>query len=176
MLVILAATVPVALNSAGGASAREIASPLVAGPAAHADSAFTSPVPGTPTVVTPFDPPKHRYGAGHRGVDLAATVGSPVFAAGPGTVVYAGPLADRGVISVEHAGGLRTTYEPVHPVVARGDEVAAGELIGTVEPGHARCAPAVCVHWGARLPGRVYLDPMSLLGPCRVRLKPWSGG
>ena len=136
---------------------------------------FVLPLAPPPLTLTPFTPPPSRYGAGHRGVDLAATVGALVLAAGAGTVVFAGMLAGRGVVSVQHGGGLRTTYEPVTALVRAGDPVARGQPIGTVQPGHPGCAPATCVHWGARLPDRVYLDPMSLLGPWRVRLWPWAG-
>ncbi len=136
---------------------------------------FILPVAPPPLVLTAFTPPANRYGAGHRGVDLAGALGSAVVAAGSGRVVFAGNLAGRGVVSIEHAGGLRTTYEPVTATVSTGATVTAGQQIGLLEPGHAGCAPASCLHWGARLPDRVYLDPMSLLAPWRVRLLPWGG-
>ena len=136
---------------------------------------FLLPVAPPPVVLTAFTAPPNRYGPGHRGVDLAAVAGSQVLAAGAGTVVFAGPVAGRGVVSVEHVGGLRTTYEPVQPAVRAGDRVVAGQRIATVHPGHPGCTPATCLHWGARLPDRTYLDPMSLLGPWRVRLLPWAG-
>lgn len=134
---------------------------------------FTPPLPLT--VVTPFRPPATRYGTGHRGVDLAAAPGSRVLAAGDGTVVYAGPLAGRGVVSIEHSGGLRTTYEPVRALVEAGDAVRRGQLVGVVEAGHGSCAPAACLHLGARMPDRIYLDPLALFRPWQVRLKPWDG-
>jgi murein DD-endopeptidase MepM/ murein hydrolase activator NlpD len=142
---------------------------------APGSTGFVLPVAPPPLLLTPFAPPANRYGAGHRGVDLAAAPGATVVAAGAGRVVFAGMLAGRGVVSIEHAGGLRTTYEPVTAAVSAGSVVAAGQQIGAVEPGHAGCVPASCLHWGARLPDRVYLDPMSLLAPWRVRLLPWSG-
>ncbi|HET8589086.1 MAG TPA: peptidoglycan DD-metalloendopeptidase family protein [Nakamurella sp.] len=138
-------------------------------------ASFALPVPPPAVVLTPFRPPATRYGPGHRGVDLAAPAGTAIRAAGGGTVVYAGNLAGRGVVSVEHPGGLRTTYEPVQATVTAGQWVAAGSRIGTLQPGHPSCAPAECLHWGARLPDGSYLDPMSLLHPWRVRLKPWDG-
>jgi murein DD-endopeptidase MepM/ murein hydrolase activator NlpD len=98
-----------------------------------------------------------------------------VVAAGAGRVVFAGELAGRGVISVEHEGGLRTTYEPVTASVAAGSPVAAGQPIGTLQAGHPGCAPASCLHWGARLPDGTYLDPLALLRPWAVRLWPWDG-
>lgn len=136
---------------------------------------FALPLPPPAVVLTPFRSPATRYGAGHRGVDLAASVGVDVRAAARGVVVYAGVLVDRGVVSVEHVGGLRTTYEPVDARVSVGDVVARGDLLGMVAAGHPSCAPASCLHLGARLPDRVYLDPMALFGAWRVRLKPWGG-
>lgn len=118
------------------------------------------PLPGAIEVVRPFDPPAERWGAGHRGVDLAAAAGSPVLAAAGGTVTYAQSLAGRGVVVVDH-GATRTTYEPVTAVVAVGTRVEAGTRIGTLEAGH--CRPADCLHWGWRR-GETYLDPMLLGG------------
>ena len=82
---------------------------------------WARPVEGA--VTRPFDPPPDRYGAGHRGADLAGAPGSPVLAAGDGVVVFAGMVAGRPVVSVDHAGGLRTTYEPVDAVVGAGQPV-----------------------------------------------------
>lgn len=107
-------------------------------------------------------------------MDLAGTNGAPVLAAGAGTVMFAGQVAGRGVISIDHPGGLRTTYEPVSPSVTAGDLVAQGQQIGTLVPGHPGCPSAVCLHWGARR-GTDYLDPLHLLGLSRVRLLPWEG-
>jgi murein DD-endopeptidase MepM/ murein hydrolase activator NlpD len=132
------------------------------------------PLPGFPTVVRGFDPPPHPYGRGHRGVDLAGAAGEPVLAAGTGTVVFAGPLAGRGVVSINHPGGLRTTYEPVLASVAAGDVVGRGQQIGILESGHPGCAPAACLHWGLRR-GADYLDPLQLLAPGPLRLLPWEG-
>jgi murein DD-endopeptidase MepM/ murein hydrolase activator NlpD len=123
------------------------------------------------TVSRPFAPPPRPWLAGHRGVDLAAAPGDRVRAAGTGVVIFAGDLAGRPVVSIAHPGGLRTTYEPVRPLVAAGERVVAGEIIGVVEAGHVGCPAAACLHWGARL-GETYLDPLALLAPPRVRLKP----
>jgi murein DD-endopeptidase MepM/ murein hydrolase activator NlpD len=126
---------------------------------------------GAPQVVRRFDPPPEPWLAGHRGVDLAAEMGAPVRAAGAGTVHFAGRVAGRGVVSVTHPSGLRTTYEPLEPTVRAGQAVAAGDQIGTVAAGHAGCPAAACLHWGLRR-GEEYLDPLALLGLGRVRLLP----
>ncbi|SDT77716.1 murein hydrolase activator EnvC family protein [Actinoplanes derwentensis] len=127
---------------------------------------------GPPLVTRPFDPPDQPWLSGHRGVDLSVTAGAVVRSAGGGTVVYAQRLAGRGVVSVAHAGGLRTTYEPVTATVTAGETVAAGDPIGTAEPGHPGCPVSACLHWGLRR-ADVYLDPLALLGLGRVRLLPY---
>src|SRR3954467_859577 len=88
------------------------------------------PLAGESVVTRPFDPPPTPYAAGHRGVDLAGAAGMPVSAAGAGTVVFAGVVAGRPGVSVEPAGGLRTTYEPVLASVAAGQVVARGSPLG----------------------------------------------
>lgn len=95
-------------------------------PAPRAPSTgYSWPLSPVPVVLRPFQPPMHPYGPGHRGVDLAGAVGQPVLAAADGVVVFAGPLAGRGVVSVQHPDGLRTTYEPVTAAVAAGAAVRA---------------------------------------------------
>ncbi|MFF8682012.1 murein hydrolase activator EnvC family protein [Streptomyces sp. NPDC015237] len=124
------------------------------------------PVGTRPAVLRGWEPPADAYGPGHRGVDLAAAGGTPVRAVAAGRVSFAGRVAVRGVVSLELTGTgdppLRTTYEPVAASVREGDEVAAGEVLGTAEPTGSHCT--ACLHWGL-LRGDVYLDPLSLLPP-----------
>jgi murein DD-endopeptidase MepM/ murein hydrolase activator NlpD len=133
---------------------------------------FGWPLAPAPAVSRPFQPPSQPYGPGHRGVDLVGTPGQPVLAAGAGVVVYAGPLADRGVVSIDHADGLRTSYEPVRAVVRPGQLVRRGEPVGSLEAGHLGCRSVACLHWGLRRDGQ-YLDPLLLVRHNRVRLLPW---
>jgi murein DD-endopeptidase MepM/ murein hydrolase activator NlpD len=133
--------------------------------------AWVSPMDGELTVTRPFDRLPHPFAAGHRGVDLRGTPWSPVLAAGDGVVVFAGMVAGRPVVSIDHANGLRTTYEPVDPTVGAGARVTRGSPIGTLMSGHRGCPVEACLHWGARR-GDAYLDPLTLLRPTRVRLLP----
>ncbi len=137
---------------------------LVAGAAEGRAFGSVRPVPGP--VLRGFDPPAHDWLPGHRGVDLAAPVGSGVRAAASGRVSVAQVIAGRGVVTIVH-GELRTTYEPVRASVRVGQRVDAGDVIGTVQAGH--CA-AGCLHFGLKR-GDEYLDP---LGGSGVRLLPGS--
>ncbi|WP_193612270.1 M23 family metallopeptidase [Nocardioides lijunqiniae] len=155
----------VALSLLGGSAASgEPGDPLPVG---------VWPLRPTPEVVADFDPPADPYGPGHRGVDLAGSVGQPVRSALPGRVLYAGPLAGRGVVVVGH-GPTRTTYEPVVAQVGVGDVVAAGDRLGSLQLPRSHCFPRACLHWGW-IEGETYLDPLLLVGGGPVRLLPlWS--
>ncbi|MDI9931312.1 peptidoglycan DD-metalloendopeptidase family protein [Rhodococcus sp. IEGM 1354] len=140
-------------------------------PAAAAESeSFTWPIRPQPRVVTPFDRPEHDWLPGHRGVDLAAADGTSVLAVADGTVVFAGTVAGKPVVSVDHPGGLRSTYEPVTAAVRAGARVRRGDILGSLTPGHDSC-PATCLHWGIKR-GREYLDPTALVRTRPISLKP----
>lgn len=151
-------------------------STLLVIPAANAEQAEPSTngywiwPTGTPVgVVRAFDPPAMPWLSGHRGVDLDAPIGSTVLSPADGTVIFAGTVVDREVVSVMHAGGLRSTYEPVTPQVSTGQVVSAGQVLGVVEEGHS---PGN-LHWGARFEKNEYIDPLRMLvGPSI--LKPWD--
>jgi murein DD-endopeptidase MepM/ murein hydrolase activator NlpD len=124
---------------------------------------WTWPLSPAPAVVRRFDVGPFPWSPGHRGVDLVPSGDATVRAAGPGVVRFAGVVAGRGVVSVDHGSGLRTTYEPVDATVARGARVAAGQPLGTLS-GAGHCAGTPCLHWGALLDDR-YVDPLGLLRP-----------
>jgi murein DD-endopeptidase MepM/ murein hydrolase activator NlpD len=134
-----------------GASAVS-ASPVPAG-------AWGWPVAGAPVVVRDYAAPATRYGAGHRGLDLAAAAGSEVLAPAAGVVAFAGPVAGRPVVAIDHAGGYRSSLEPVESSLPVGTAVQKGQPVGSVAAG-GHCGG--CVHLGVRLHGE-YLDPRSLI-------------
>jgi hypothetical protein len=141
-----------------------------AGAAAATEPGGVWPLTPRPAVVRGFEPPPEPWLPGHRGVDLLGSVGRQVRAASAGTILYAGPLAGRGVVVISH-GATRTTYEPLVASVRAGDPVLAGDPIGTLSAAPSHCAPRVCLHWGL-LRGSTYLDPLSLLTASPVRLLP----
>lgn len=142
-----------------------LAASLAVAAATASPPAWRSPIaPPHGAVVKSFDAPPQTWAAGHRGVDLAGPPGADVRAAATGTVTFAGTIAGRGVMVVEH-NGLRSTYEPVDPLVPPGTRVQTGEPIATLSDVGSHCAPATCLHWGVR-DGSAYRDPLQLLeGP-----------
>ncbi|WP_179471029.1 M23 family metallopeptidase [Mycolicibacterium vinylchloridicum] len=142
------------------------------------DGRLQWPLRPRPTVTRVFDAPSPDWQRGHRGVDLAGVPDQPVYAAGPATVVFAGTLAGRPVVSLAHAGGLRTSYEPVEAVVRAGQLVDSSTALGRLVPGHAGCPVAACLHWGAMwgpASRADYVDPLGLLASTTIRLKPLAG-
>lgn len=122
---------------------------------------WTWPVAGARVVVSPYRAPAHEYGAGHRGVDLGTSIGTRVIAPADGVVAFRGTVVDRPLLTIEHAGGLVTTFEPVRSALVAGDVVASGQEIGLVEVGGH--TPAGALHVGVRLDGE-YINPLLLFG------------
>jgi murein DD-endopeptidase MepM/ murein hydrolase activator NlpD len=148
---------------------------LCAAPAHPDGDRLAWPLRPPPAVVREFDAPSPDWHPGHRGVDLAGAPGQAVYAAGPGTVVFAGLLAGRPIVSVAHPGGLHTSYEPVRTAVRAGQQVTAGTVLGELVAGHPGCPAAACLHWGAMwgpASAADYVDPLGLLESTPVRLKP----
>ena len=144
-----------------------------AGPPARSEvrGGWAWPLSPVPRVVRRFTAPISAWGPGHRGVDLAGSVGQQVRAAAPGRVTHVGVVAGRPTLSVLHTSGVRTTYEPVVAAVGLGDTVEIGTVLGSLAAVGSHCPGAVCLHFGA-LRGRTYLDPLRLLRGGPVILLP----
>jgi len=161
-----------------------VAAMVVAVLGISASSARATPAWGTyewpvvGPVINGFLQPASPYGSGHRGIDIAVPIGSPVRAAASGVVAFAGSVGGSLFVSIDHPDGVRTTYSWLSSIaVRRGDRVAAGEEIGTSGHGHPQI-PLDHLHFGARV-GDTYLDPLLLLGrpdlSALIRLAPLDG-
>lgn len=124
-------------------------------------------------VSRPADIPEQNWKPGHRGVDLPLRVGQPVLAAGDGVVGFVGMVAGTPVLAIDHSGGIRTTYQPVRSSLSAGDMVEEGQRIGTLAHAPAGFSGSHDgLHWGALTGKDAYIDPLRLLQPPRIRLKP----
>lgn len=157
VLLALATTTPIAaaLTGGDGTTPREQQAPQ------EYLEQWLWPVEAPIRVVSPFRAPPSPYKAGHRGIDLQAVVGAAVVAPAAGVVSFAGMVAGRPVVAIDHGDGVVSAIEPVAAVVQAGATVAAGEAIGTVSSG-GHCA-AGCVHFGVRVDGE-YVSPFLFLG------------
>lgn len=148
---------------------------LIAGTTSGMSAAATdSPPPPAPTVATmgewawpvsglisrAYLQPAHAYASGHRGLDIlvdSTTVRSP----DAGTVLFAGTVVDRPLLTIDHGDGLVSTMEPVSTSLVLGSVVAQGDVVGELATGgHARAGE---LHLGARRDGE-YVNPLLLLG------------
>ncbi|WP_243697068.1 peptidoglycan DD-metalloendopeptidase family protein [Labedella endophytica] len=144
----------------GSSSALDRAAAATPGPG----SGWLWPVASPRSVLRPFDAPEHEYGAGHRGIDVGARPGTAVASAAAGVVTFAGPVAGRSVVTVDHGGGVVSSFDPVVPTVARGTAVSAGTVIGLLEAGEAMHCADGCLHVGVRVQG-AYVDPLPFFAP-----------
>ena len=90
-----------------------------------------------------------------------APIGTRVVAAAAGTVSFAGQVGGSLSVSIDHSGGLRTTYSFLSAVmVKKGHVVAQGQPIAKSGPGATGEQPNL--HFGLKS-GADYLDPEPFL-------------
>lgn len=150
-----------------------VGAPSAAATAAHAGAPAADPPaphvalddwvwPVSPAEVTAgFAAPAHEYGPGHRGIDLRAALGTEIASPAAGVVAFAGSVAGRPLVTIDHGAGLVTTLEPVRALVPVGAAVTAAQTVGTVDAGGH--TPPGSAHFGVREHGE-YINPMLLFG------------
>ena len=136
-------------------------------PSAAQGPRFVPPVDAP--ISDPYRPPSMPYGPGNRGIEYETRPGTAVRASGSGVVAFAGLIAHERHVSIDHEGGIRTTYSYLAGIeVVAGQRVVQGDMVG---------ASGSRLHFGARRFG-VYIDPASLFGLTtsrRARLVPVLG-
>jgi len=126
----------------------------------HERPVFRPPVDAP--VADPFRPPEDPYGPGNRGIEYDTVPGQVVRAAAAGTVAFAGPVARSLYITIDHGGGVTSTYSYLQRISVRaGTGVARGQVIGIA---------GERLHFGVRLKG-AYTDPAGFIGVRRVRVR-----
>jgi hypothetical protein len=121
-------------------------------------------------VITPYRNGADPYAGGqHRGIDIAAPVGTPVVAAAGGTVTFAGTAGSSGLtVAVRTGDGFDTSYLHLSAIRVRaGQPVAAGAELGAVGTSGRRSAAEPHLHFGVREAGSrfAYRDPLDFLPP-----------
>lgn len=130
------------------------------------------PMPGTITQefgCTGFswEPPLGDCAHFHRGIDIANAMYTPIRAAAPGKVVWAGksPYDPSWVVIIAHSSELVTWYAHIDnyahpPAVSAGDYVAQGQIIAY--EGMTGWTTGPHLHWGVQLNG-VWVNPRLFL-------------
>jgi murein DD-endopeptidase MepM/ murein hydrolase activator NlpD len=149
----------------GATPPAEIAAPAQADDAGPGPARLTLRWPLTTIRVVVGSPFGARWGKPHEGIDLPAPIGTPVFAAADGRVVYSGS-GIRGygnLVVLKHAGDLLTVYAHNSVLlVSEGQPVRAGDRIALV--GQSGQATGPHLHFEVRS-GQIPRDPMSYLPP-----------
>lgn len=104
-----------------------------------------------------------RWGRLHRGIDIAAPIGTPILAAASGEVISAGWHGGYGnLIKLEHLDGSITVYAHNHRnLVTHGQKVTQGEQIA--EMGSTGNSTGSHLHFEIHARGNAPLDPLALL-------------
>jgi murein DD-endopeptidase MepM/ murein hydrolase activator NlpD len=125
--------------------------------AAPTGTGFAWPLSGP--ITSPFG---MRWGTLHPGIDIGVPTGTPIHAAGSGTVVWCGWMSGYGnLVMIDHHNGLATLYGHQSRIAAScGEQVTTGELIGYV--GCTGFCTGPHLHFEVRLNGNP-VDPLGYL-------------
>jgi murein DD-endopeptidase MepM/ murein hydrolase activator NlpD len=128
---------------------------------------ISTPVTGSGALAWPVSGPVTsgfgpRWGRMHEGIDIAVPSGTPVGAAAPGTVIYAGWLGGYGnLVVVDHGGGLSTAYAHNSSfAVSVGQRVDTGSVLAL--SGNTGNSSGPHVHFEVRVGGQA-VDPLGYL-------------
>jgi murein DD-endopeptidase MepM/ murein hydrolase activator NlpD len=127
------------------------------GPITRGSGGLVQPSSGQFT--SPFG---QRWGRLHAGIDIAAPIGTPIYAAAAGRVILMGPTGGYGNYTcLDHGSSVSTCYGHQSRFVAElGEVVQQGEVIGLV--GNTGRSTGPHLHFEVRIDGRP-VDPMDYL-------------
>jgi Peptidase family M23 len=123
-----------------------------AAPCPPGSDRFIYPVNGT--VSDHIGSPRDGGARTHDGIDIAAPTGTPVVAAGGGTVIFAGPTSGAGgnIVKIQHPNGTIGFYAHLNTIgVSTGGTVSQGTTIGTV--GNTGIGTGPHLHFEIQPPG-----------------------
>ena len=105
-----------------------------------------------------------RWGRLHRGIDIAAPIGTPVLAAASGVVVGAGWHSGYGnLVKIEHMDGSVTLYGHANKIlVTHGQKVEQGQQIAKM--GNTGNSTGSHLHFEIHGKDNAVIDPLALLG------------
>ena len=105
----------------------------------------------------------YRWGKTHKGIDIGASTGTPIYASASGTVTFSGWNGAYGyLIIVSHSNGIQTYYAHCSKILVNvGQAVSAGEQIGKVGSTGRSTGPHL--HFEIRVKGET-INPQSYVG------------
>jgi murein DD-endopeptidase MepM/ murein hydrolase activator NlpD len=130
---------------------------------------FATPVRSAFRFTSGFGPRRDPKTGGqrlHKGVDFAASTGTPIYATADGVVVQAGWQSGYGrLVRIQHEFGIETRYAHLSALrVKVGQRVSRGELIGDM--GASGRVTGTHLHYEVRVGGRA-VNPMTYIKAAR---------
>ena len=115
---------------------------------------YLAAVPVTGRITSRFGAVESIRDHTHKGIDIAATRGTPILATASGTVTFAGWSSGYGyLVKIDHGNGVETYYGHCSKLyVSAGDTVEAGEQIAAV--GSTGNSTGNHLHFEIRLDGK----------------------
>lgn len=103
-----------------------------------------------------------RWGTSHEGIDIAGSIGTPIYSVAKGEVIDAGSASGFGMwVRVQHDDGTITVYGHINEaVVSEGDQVGAGDQIATM--GNRGQSTGPHLHFAVEQGGS-YINPLPWL-------------
>jgi murein DD-endopeptidase MepM/ murein hydrolase activator NlpD len=117
----------------------------------------------------------YRWGVLHAGIDLANSIGTPIYAVSDGVVIDAGPTAGYGMwVKLRHADGTVTLYGHINTaLVGVGERVMAGDQIATM--GNRGNSTGPHLHFEVLLGGSQRIDPVPWLAKRGLNVGNYAG-
>nr|WP_231639346.1 M23 family metallopeptidase [Mycobacterium sp. Marseille-P9652] len=117
----------------------------------------------------------YRWGVLHAGIDLANSIGTPIYAVSDGVVIDAGPASGYGMlVKLRHADGTVTLYGHVNTtLVSVGQRVMAGDQIATM--GNRGNSTGPHLHFEVLQGGTERIDPVPWLAKRGLNVGNYAG-
>jgi murein DD-endopeptidase MepM/ murein hydrolase activator NlpD len=117
----------------------------------------------------------YRWGVLHAGIDLANSIGTPIYAVSDGVVIDAGPTAGYGMwVKLRHADATVTLYGHVNTTLVNvGEHVMAGDQIATM--GNRGNSTGPHLHFEVLQGGTERIDPVPWLAKRGLMVGNYAG-
>lgn len=104
-----------------------------------------------------------RWGTNHKGIDIANSIGTPIYATTDGVVIESGPASGFGMwVRLKHPDGTISVYGHINEsLVSEGQHVDAGEQIATI--GNRGQSTGPHLHFEIWRDGEEKIDPLTWL-------------
>jgi murein DD-endopeptidase MepM/ murein hydrolase activator NlpD len=113
----------------------------------------------------------HRWGVFHKGLDIAAPIGTSILACADGHVIFTGTRKKfrsyGNIVLVDHGDGVYTQYAHLHKIlVKKGQRVRCGQGLGQV--GNSGRSTGPHLHLEVRVRNQLY-NPLAYFSPPELK-------